>query len=126
MFDLRLALALGKSLKEVRALSYPEVLLWRQFYLLEPWGFEEEEFRAARLLTQMHNQAVDKVSKQRPISAFIRNMQDLVIRALRRAQPSKSVPDLDTPEGQAQATEIAVRNFKKMFPGKVVDARKKL
>lgn len=124
MFDLRLGLALGKSLEEVRSLPYKEVLLWRMFYLVEPWGFAEEEFREARMLSQMYNQSAPR-SKQKPVSRFMRNMHNLVLRAIGQPKTDKEAPDLSTTEGRAQATEIAVQNFKKMFGGRVVDARKK-
>jgi hypothetical protein len=49
----------------------------------------------------------------------------MVFNALRRKSPGSDVPDLDTKEGQAQATEVAVQKFKEMFGGNVIDARKR-
>lgn len=123
MFDLRLGLALGKSLEEVRSLPYKEVLLWRLFYLVEPWGFAEQEFVSARLLSLLYNINMPR-NKQKPITTFLRNMPRLVLRAFHK-EPEAPTPDLDTIEGQKDATEIAVQKFKEMFGSNVVDARKR-
>jgi hypothetical protein len=124
MFDLRLGLALGKSLEEVRRLPYKEILLWRMFYLVEPWGFVDQEFRDARLLAQLYNINAPR-NKQKPVQRFMRNMVSMVMNAFHKEAPEAEVPDLDTKEGQAQATEIAVQKFKEMFGGNVIDARKR-
>jgi hypothetical protein len=56
----------------------------------------------------------------------MRNMHKLVMGALhKQVSPESELPDIETKEGQAQATEIAVQKFKEMFAGRVVDTRKR-
>lgn len=55
MFDHRLGLALGKSLTEIRAMPYPEYRSWYAFYLIEPFGWIQDEVHVARLLSMLNN-----------------------------------------------------------------------
>jgi len=55
MFDHRLGLALGRSVKEIHQLSYSEYKDWQLFYSVEPWGWQIEENRLARLLAFLFN-----------------------------------------------------------------------
>jgi len=50
MFIFRLALALGKSLGEIGQLSHSELMMWRAYYDLEPWGCPVEDQRVAAQL----------------------------------------------------------------------------
>lgn len=82
MFEHRLGLVLGKSVGEVRALPYPEYRSWQIFYLLEPWGFENDEIRAASLLAQIHNVNVSKRSDLQKPAAYMRDTQAEVLKRL--------------------------------------------
>ena len=55
MFDHRLGLALRKSIGEIHQLPYPEYKRWQLFYSVEPWGWEIEEYRLAKLLALLIN-----------------------------------------------------------------------
>jgi hypothetical protein len=125
MFHLRLGLKLGKSLHEIQMLPAKEVRLWKLFYMVEPWGFEEDEFRAARDLAFVHNMNAGK-GKGKPIAKFARNMRKLSLQVMARmgsGLPDKPI-DVDSVEGRQALTETAIAKIKQMFPG-VVDARKK-
>jgi len=125
MFDLRLGLALGKSLNEIRSLPNPELALWRAYYLLEPWGWPNEEFQVARILTMLWNRSVDR-SKQKSPTFWIRNMLQQAVAAFSREQRAQSPDfiDMDTPEGKQKATERMVEQFKAMFGARIKDKRK--
>ena len=55
MFDHRLGSLLGASIGAIHALPYPEYFSWYLFYLLEPWGYDVEEGRVAKILAMLHN-----------------------------------------------------------------------
>ena len=80
MFEHRLGLALGKSLAEVRNLPFDEFVSWKLYYKLEPWGWHDDEYRTAALLTQMWNTRVTKQSQAKKVKDYIRDMPDLLIR----------------------------------------------
>ena len=80
MFEHRLGLALGKSIAEIRNLPFDEFVSWKLYYQLEPWGWHDDEYRTAALLTQMWNTRVSKQSQAKKVKDYIRNMPDLLIR----------------------------------------------
>lgn len=82
LFDHRLGLALGKSLAEVRALPYPEYRSWQLFALVEPWGWQNDEYHFAALLAMLYNANRGKKGKARDVKDFMRNMQEAVMREL--------------------------------------------
>lgn len=55
MFDHRLGSLLRRSIGEIHQLPYPEYKSWRLFYSVEPWGWDVEEYRLARLLALLIN-----------------------------------------------------------------------
>jgi hypothetical protein len=79
MFEHRLGLALGKSISEIRALPYDEFVSWKLFYQLEPWGWHDQEYRTAALLTQMWNVRVSKKSQAKQMDTYYRDMLKNVI-----------------------------------------------
>lgn len=63
-FLFRLALKLGKSVHWIREnISQEEIIQWRAFYLLEPWGCETEDHRFGMLMSAL-------VPKLTPTEAF--------------------------------------------------------
>lgn len=78
MFDLRLGLALGKSLGEVRNLPLPEVQLWRTYYKLEPWGWFDSEYRTAAVLMMLYNTRLTKTQHAKDLEYFFRDMPELL------------------------------------------------
>lgn len=114
MFELRLGLALGKSLAEVRAMPYPEYREWQLFSRIEPFGWHDREYRTAAVLSMLHNAAVEK-KDQKPVEYFIRNMPESLLGHIKREKEAVRY-DLETEEGRRLATERAVRNLKRMFP----------
>lgn len=62
----RLALALGRTIQELRAtLSYREFLDWCLYYRIEPWGEPRADLRAGIIASTVANYA----GKARPESA---------------------------------------------------------
>jgi hypothetical protein len=83
MFDYRLGLALGKSLEEIRTLPAPEYRGWQQFYAIEPWGWQNDEYHFASILAILYNVNRDpKKKKAKPASDFMRNMIEGIEKAI--------------------------------------------
>lgn len=122
MFDLRLGLALGKSLGEIRSLPYPEIQKWRLMFLLEPWGFHDQEYRTAALLAKLHNSNTSKRRQAKPVKFFMRDMLKGIVDNLRRKTKEEIRPDYDlsTVEGRAAATEASLKAFEAIFGGRMV------
>ena len=81
MFEHRLGLALGKSIGEVRALPYPEYRSWELFHLVEPFGFENDEYRSAAILSMLYNINRTKGKAKDP-KDFMRDMVKEVLKQL--------------------------------------------
>lgn len=73
MFQHRLGLALGMTLGQIRAMPAPEYESWKLYYKVEPWGWREDEFRSARLLTYIYNSNVSTRSDAKQIRHFLRD-----------------------------------------------------
>jgi hypothetical protein len=89
---MRLGLALGRSVREIRKLPYPEYKQWRLMYHLEPWGWYNEEINTARLLSMLHNTNVSKPKDAKSPNYFIRDMQKLLLDTVKEEE----LPDLDS------------------------------
>lgn len=81
MFEHRLGVALGKSLAEIRALPYPEFRRWQIFYTVEPWGWWQDEYQTAALLSMLYNANRGK-NKSKPPAEFMRKMVEEVLKEL--------------------------------------------
>ena len=64
---------------EVRAMPYPEFRSWQIFYMLEPWGWENEEYlSAAQIATQYNiNRGKGKPAKQP--KEFMRDLRKMIL-----------------------------------------------
>jgi len=82
MFNLRLGLALGKSLSEVRSMPADEVDLWKTFYRLEPWGWHDREYRTAAILAQVWNVHVNERHLVRRERDYYRDIYGLYTKAI--------------------------------------------
>lgn len=78
-----MGLALGLTLAQVRALPYAEFRAWQMFYLLEPWGWHDEEYRTASVLTMLYNANRGK-GKPRKLTDFMRKMATAVLNELQQ------------------------------------------
>jgi len=126
---MRLGLAVGDlSLVKVMNLPYPLYKRWKIFYLLEPFGFADAEYRTAALLAQINNSSATKRSQLQKVTRRMRDMPKELLKYIRatikKQSDDSSAPDLDTPEGKQQAAELVVRNFEQMF-GKRVERKDK-
>jgi cell wall assembly regulator SMI1 len=72
------------SLGQVRQLPYQEIREWQLYYLLEPWGFHDREYRTAALLAKLHNINIGKRSQAKNEKDFMRDMPKEVLRAVER------------------------------------------
>lgn len=104
MFEHRLGLALSKSVGEIRALPYPEYRSWELFYLVEPFGFENDEYRAASLLAMLYNINRSKKGKAKEIKDFMRDMAKIVLEQIK-----------EQPDPREMSREELIRHVKKDF-----------
>jgi hypothetical protein len=81
MFDHRLGLALGKSIGEIHALSYREYSDWQLYYLLEPWGWPNEEYAISTILAMLYNANRGK-GKAKDVRDFQRRMLESALKEL--------------------------------------------
>ena len=77
MFDHRLGLALGKSLTEIRQMPIGEYTSWKYFYMLEPFGWHDREYRTGALLAMLVNVNRSKKDKVRSASDFSRTTKEM-------------------------------------------------
>jgi len=97
MFDCRLGVTLGLPLSEVRAMPYPDYHRYELFYMLEPWGFRNDEYRMARqILAIYQSQGAGKKTK---VTDLMRDMEKQVIEQLEEQnQPHPDFSDLSDEE----------------------------
>lgn len=68
-------MALGKTIAEVHSLSAEEFSAWQTYYLLEPWGWHDREYRTAALMAMLVNVNVAKRRDQKQPKDFMRDME---------------------------------------------------
>jgi hypothetical protein len=71
---MRLGLALHKTRQEIRDLPSTEYHEWELMYMLEPWGWEEQEYKFGKLLAEIFYIA-NKGKKQFKAIDFMRDMK---------------------------------------------------
>lgn len=108
-----MGLALGKTIHEIKAIPYPEFKSWQFYYLLEPFGFEDREYRTASILSKLHNTNVSKKKDLKKPGYFIRDMPKEILKVIRRKILQQDSPtyDLNTDAGRKAATEEIMKNF---------------
>lgn len=111
MFDRRLGLALGKSEGEIRALPYPEWRRWQLHYLVEPWGWENQEYLMASVVAMIHNINQDKRSKMKNQKEFMRDMQNARLEALHRQAEIDYINSLSINERKEYLLPIIKKDF---------------
>ena len=128
MFEHRLGLALGKTIGEIRNLPAPEYRSWQLFNLIEPWGFEDREYRTSIMLTMLHNVNSAKKYHKNP-SVYRRDMYKLVSNELIKQKKNEeemlrfeSELEEMTPE---QQRERYIDKIQDMFGKSVINKSKK-
>lgn len=111
MFEMRLGLALGKTVGEVRALPYPEFKNWRLMYILEPWGWMNEEVGVARILAMLFNTHVGDEAKAKSPEEYIRQMSASILQHLSESQEEEDFENLSIEERRAWY----IQQFKRTF-----------
>ena len=107
MFEHRLGLALSKSISEIRSMSYVEFRSWQLFYLLEPWGWQNEEYYAAVNMAMLYNINRSKGKVKEP-KEFMRDLEGELLKQL---EAERDLADLSVDEQR----EILIRQVKKDF-----------
>jgi len=90
MFDHRLGLALGMDLRAVRGMPYRDWYAWRLYDLLEPFGWQNDEYHFASLMAMLYNVNRGKKGKARDAKDFMREMLPAILKEL------EEKPDLST------------------------------
>ena len=86
MFQHRLGLALGMTLGQIRALPNEEYRSWRSYYKLEPFGWQDNEYRTAALMTMLNNTAATKQSQTKKIDDFMRDPEKAIENQVNQAK----------------------------------------
>jgi hypothetical protein len=87
-------LALSRTRAEIRAMPYPEYRSWELFYLLEPWGWHNDEYHAAVHMAMLYNINRGK-GKAKEVKDFMRDMEKQV---LEQIQEMPDVTEMDRDE----------------------------
>jgi hypothetical protein len=106
MFDHRLGSLLRRSLGEVHALSYPEYRSWQLFYLLEPWGWENEEINTVRIIAMIHNAASQTAKAP---SEFLRDPLNEILNQLKE---KSNLEDLPLEERRKKILQAVKQDFR--------------
>lgn len=115
MFEHRLGLALGKSVGEIRQLPYPEFRRWQLMYMLEPWGWQDAEYRTAAILAKLHNANIAKRSDAKAPAFFMRDMEKEILKELRRQAAERQAADLG--QMDTEARDALIRKSMREFFG---------
>jgi hypothetical protein len=78
MFEHRLGLALGMTLGQIKALPLPEYRSWRAYYKVEPFGWQNDEYRLAYLMALLYNKSVSKRSDAKSTKDFMRDPEKAI------------------------------------------------
>jgi hypothetical protein len=106
-----LGLALGKSQREIRNLPNPEYRRWQLLYMLEPWGWQDREYRMAAILAMLNNVNVGKKKDTKQPAYFMRDMQDLITRNLFKKEDEPDLSQMAPEERKA----LAIKSMKEFF-----------
>jgi hypothetical protein len=108
---MRLGLALHRSVEEVHLLPYPEYKRWWTFYLIEPWGWWNEEYQYARLLSMLRNVNISKESDAKQPKDFMRDMPKDLFDRLKEAETPDVLDGMTLDEKRAWYIEQINRTF---------------
>lgn len=113
---MRLGLALHKTIGEIRTMPAAEFKRWQAFYLLEPFGWENQEFLAAHQMSQLVNLKIEKFHNKTKPADFMRDLQTAVPAHIAH-EIARSTPkyDLATEEGRLRAEEEVLKNLEVIF-----------
>jgi hypothetical protein len=111
---MRLGLALGKSQSEVRDLPYPEFRRWQLMYLLEPWGWENEEYRTAAIVASLHNSKISKKSEAKGPDYFMRKVERDLLTKLEKIDKEREAQEFAEANPELRA-ELIRKSMRELF-----------
>ena len=114
-------MALGKTINEVRSLSYVEYCSWKHYYALEPWGFHDAEYRTAAQLTMLYN-INSKRANQKDVKDFIRDMPEAIGQAYQQFIKEQELSE----KFKTATREEKARMIARTFGGKIDNRRNNL
>jgi hypothetical protein len=74
-------------------MPYEEFASWQTFYLIEPWGWYDREYRTGALLAKIHNSNVTKRADAKDVKDFVRDMPKLVANEIQRMRLEEKVQE---------------------------------
>ena len=75
-------------------MPYPEYRSWQLFYMIEPWGWQNDEYHSALLAATLYNSNVTKKGNLKKIDSFMRKMQDEALKLLKEDEDvTQMTPD---------------------------------
>jgi len=70
-------------LSEIRSLPGEEFESWQLFYMIEPWGWHDNEYRTGAVLAMLNNVNISKKKDIKKEVDYMRDMPDLIMKAYR-------------------------------------------
>jgi hypothetical protein len=110
MFEHRLGLALGRTIAEVRAMPYEEFVSWKTFFVIEPWGWHDREYRTASLLAMLLNINVKK-EHQKSVKDFYRDMVEGIDHAVNEQKKEVLLKEQFKKANRQQKAEMIRRSL---------------
>ena len=106
----------------------PEYRSWQLFNLIEPWGFEDREYRTGVILAMLHNVNAPKGKAKKP-ATFMRDMYKLIrkeIANIKQKEESRDRMERDVENmTEEERREHYIQVVKQTFGGAVIDKRNK-
>ena len=86
MFEHRLGLALGMTIGQIKAwMTDAEYRSWMTYYKVEPFGWQDREYRTAALMMMLNNTSISKRSDARKTSYFMRDPEKTISEQVNQA-----------------------------------------
>jgi len=79
----------------------PEYNSWRAFYLLEPWGWQDREYRTAAQMAMLFNVNKGKRVHAKKVKDFVRDMVAGITGAIKQRAEEKRYLAMSDDEKQA-------------------------
>ena len=88
-------------------MPYPEFRRWQLFYMLEPWGWQDNEYKTASLLAMLYNANAGKGKGK----AQLYYMRDMAKEVLKQLEPKPNLSALPV----EQQRELVTQSMKSFF-----------
>lgn len=89
-------------------MPYEEFEAWQHYYLLEPWGWHDREYRTGATLAMMANVNASKKSQTKNATDFMRDMPSLIAKAIAEQKRQERAKDIFKTASAAERKRMIV------------------